>query len=146
MTPRGCAAGFCADARNHKARHSRLWNKNNKNKKTTDEMKHLCAQIVAPVPFGQRKRFPVVAQNCGADRKAPGAKDADAAKLRNLSNDNSGRALILWYTIISKQDEKGVQTAALSERHTHNTQTLAAPRALRFRSASPERLTASHLC
>ena len=33
MTPRGCAAGFCADARNHKARHSRLWNKNNKNKK-----------------------------------------------------------------------------------------------------------------
>lgn len=117
-----------------------------KTKETTDEMKHLCAQIVAPVPFGQRKRFPVVAQNCGADRKAPGAKDADAAKLRNLSNDNSGRALILWYTIISKQDEKGVQTAALSERHTHNTQTLAAPRALRFRSASPERLTASHLC
>ena len=146
MTPRGCAAGFCADARNHKARHSRLWNKNNKNKK--DHRRNeapLCADRRADA-LPPTKAFRRRSAKLQSRPQSSWCKDADAAKLWNLSNSNSGRALILWYTIRSKQEEKGMQTAALSVRHTRNTQTLAAPRALRFRSASPERLTASHLC
>ena len=61
--------------------------------------KCLRPKLVAPLPFGQQKRFPNVAHNCGAGRKAAGAKDTDAAKLWNLPNDDSRRTLILSYTI-----------------------------------------------
>ena len=75
----------------------------------TTSLTYLRTKPVTPLPFAQGNSFPDVVRNCCTGRKAPDAKDADAAKLRNLLDSNIGPALILLH---AKQTYS--QTVALS--------------------------------